>query len=306
MEFRPHAIAGINLLLVQSLCVLLTCTSPDRESGTGKCAAEARLEEALGLVKANRHDQAYELYEEIVSFCPESAEALFHLGVLEFMKSDYEGAAHHFSESLRHDPMNADAWQRLGLTRLKQQRFKEAAEAFGESFEIEPDMSVKLKEGSAELAAGDRDTARRIFETMILEDPLQHGALYFLGNIHRAEGDAHRAARFYEAAIKLHPSLVEAYVNLASIRYADGRYDEAASLLEKTLVEVPLSAPSDPMVRLNLGLCYLQMKDHEKAKENLRVYMKFAAEGEDKDKVRGILNQLEALNDSSPSVKGEN
>jgi len=297
---------AITLFVIFLVASLPACTLPGSEPALGKCAEEARLEEAASLVRANRHDEAYALYKRILNTCPDSPEALFHLGVLEFMKADYEGAAHHFSESLRKDPMNADAWQRLGRTRLKQQRFEEAAHAFRQSFEIQPDMAVKLKEGIAELAAGDTDSARRIFEAMILEDPLQHGALFFLGNIHRAEGDTNKAAKFYEAAIKLHPSLVEAYVNLASIRYADGRYDEAASLLEKTLVEVPLSAPSDPMVRLNLGLCYLQMKDHEKAKENLRVYMKFAAEGEDKDKVRGILNQLEALNDSSPSVKGEN
>ena len=241
-------------------------------------------------MRANRHDEANELYREILSTCPESPEALFRLGVLEFMISDYEGAAHHFSESLRHDRMNADAWQRLGRTRLKQKRFKEAARAFRESFQIQPDMSVKLKEGSFELASGDTNAAKRVFETMIMEDPLQHGALYFLGNIHRAEGETDKAAGLYEAAIEAHPSLVEAYVNLASIRYSQGpRYDEAASLLEKTLVEVPFSAPYDPMVRLNLGLCYVELKNYEKAMGHFEAFLKLSPEGEKAEKVRAIL-----------------
>lgn len=297
MELRPHTVAGIVLFLIFLLCVLPTCSSTDTESGTGKCPGEARLEEALGLVRANRHDEANELYREILSTCPESAEALFRLGVLEFMKSDYEGAAHHFSESLRHDPMNADAWQRLGRTRLKQERFKEAARAFRESFQIQPDMSVKLKEGSSELAAGDTNAAKRVFETMIMEDPLQHGALYFLGNIHRAEGETDKAAGLYEAAIKAHPSLVEAYVNLASIRYSQGRYDEAASLLEKTLVAVPFSAPYDPMVRLNLGLCYVKLKNYEKAIGHFEAFLELSPEGEKAEKVRAILRDLKGSED---------
>jgi tetratricopeptide (TPR) repeat protein len=297
--------AGIVLFLVPTLCLFPACTSSESGSQKAKCAAEGRLEEALGLVSANRHDEAYELYEEILESCPESPEALFRLGVLEFMKSDYEGASQHLTESLRHDPMNADAWQRLGRARLKQERFKEAAQAFRESFEIEPNMAVKQKEGSAELAAGDRDAARRVFEAMILEDPLQHGALYFLGNIHRAEGDTNKAARFYEAAIKIHPSIVEAYVNLASIRYSEGRYDEAASLLEKTLIEVPYSAPFDPMVRLNLGLCYVNLKDYENATGHLEAFLELSPDGENAEKVRGILRELEVSKESNPGLREE-
>jgi tetratricopeptide (TPR) repeat protein len=288
---------AITLLVILLVASLPACTLPGSEPPIGKCAEGARLEEAARLVRANRHDEAYALYKRIVSTCPDSPEALLHLGVLEFMKSNYSGAAHYFSESLRHDPMNADTWQRLGRTRLKLHRFKEAAQAFRQSFEIEPDMSVKLKEGSAELEAGDTDKARIIFESMILEDPLQHGALYFLGNIHRAEGYTDKAARFYEAVIKLHPSTVEAYVNLASIRYAEGRYDEAASLLEKTLVEVPLSAPYDPMVRLNLGLCYLHLKDDEKAKGHFQGFLNLSPEGENAEKVKAILKNLEISKD---------
>lgn len=297
MKLRADSMAGIALLVDVGLFLFCSCTTPDTESARRECPTEARLVEAVGLVGANRLDEANEIYREILSACPESAEALFRLGVLEFMKSDYEGAAHHFSESLRHDPMNADAWQRLGRTRLKQHRFKEAAQAFGESSKIQPDMSVKLKEGSAYLAAGDTNAAGRVFESMILQDPSQHGALYFLGNIYRAEGDTEKAAGFYEAAIKLQPSLVEAYVNLASIRYSQGRYDEAASLLERTLVEVPFSAPQDPIVRLNLGLCYVNLEKHEKARGHFEAFLKLSPEGEKAEKVRAILMDLKGSED---------
>ncbi len=57
-------------------------------------------------------------------------------------------------------------------------------------------------------------------------------------------------------------------------------------------MEVPLERAQDPMVRLNLGLCYVKLKNYEKAMGHFEAFLKLSPEGEKAEKVRAILRDL--------------
>lgn len=280
----------ISALLAGLCCLVAFVTIP---SCRGKeCEKPEALEQARRAFAEKKYEDVYALYEEVARACPKSGEALINLGVLDLMSQRYDKAIERFSSRLRIEPSDAGTWRRLAEACMRAKRYGEAARAYGRAYELTKDLSYRELEGQAALSAGDRDKARGIFESVLLEDPLRHGALFFLGNIHREGGALDKAARFYEAAIRIKPAMVEAYINLASIRYGEGRYEDAVGLLEKAMKEVPLDAPGDPMVRYNLGLAYLKLGDKDKAVENFRRFLALSPEGKNAKEVRETLARL--------------
>ena len=284
------------LLYILALFAVLFPCSCGRLGGlscSGRpCKEQGLMDQAMGLVKERKYKEAHELYKKVLDVCPGWSEALFRAGVVEYILGDYEQAVKHLSAAAKKDPSNADIWSRLGEACMQAKRYKEAARAYERAFRAVPRSEFREKQGRAELLAGDAKKARKVFESVVLEDPTSYGSLFFLGNIWRDEGHAEKASRYYEAAIKIRPVLVEAYINLASIRYSQGRYQDAVDLLERAMKEVPMDAPSDPSVRYNLGLSYLKLGNNEKAREHFGAFIVLSPEGKNAKEVKGILERL--------------
>ncbi len=273
---------------IATSCAIVTfssCSSKD-------CHDEETMQEAAALYQEKRYEDAYRLYKKISMRCPQLAEAHFRLGLIDVIQRNFGQAADHFREVVKRDPGNVTAWRQLAEACSKTRRFKEAAQAFARVYELSHDIQFKEKQGQALLSNGDTDGAKKIFESAVLEDPTNHGSLFYLGNIYRQQGNIDKASRYYEAAIKIKQAMVEAYINLASIRYSQGRYQDAVDLLEKALEEVPLDAPNDPMVRYNLGLSYLKLGNTQKALEHFDKFLALSPEGKNAKEVKEVVQRL--------------
>ena len=277
------------LLFVAILsCCCISCT------GKPKKTLEERLSWAKELVNRGDKEEAYRIYQEILSERPDRAEALYALGRMSFFDKQYGDAALRLSRYVELRPGDLHAWRLLGRAQLETGDCQGALKSFHKANKIEPERSYVEFEARALMACGRDEEARKILEELMGEDPDDHRAVYFLANLYLKRGDRERAKGLYKEAIRLHPPVVEAYVNLASILFSEGKYREAASLLERTLRVVPLSAPYDPQVRYNLGLCYLEAGETAKAVGNFREYLSLAPQGEDSARVREILEGIES------------
>lgn len=243
------------------------------EPGTTDGSVSELLDRGLALIQAGDYGSARSVYAEVLAREPENPEALYRMGILSFLNRDFSGAASYLEAALKADPARQDAWKRLGDVYTKLERFKEAARSYGRACRIEYRRSIREREGLAWLSARDLERARKIFESLLLEDPRDSHAAYYLGNVLLAMGDPAHAERCYQAAILLKPDLVEAYVNLASIRFNEGKFTEAAGLLEKTFEVSPQSAPYDPKVLLNLGLSLWKAGERQKAETHFKKYL---------------------------------
>jgi Flp pilus assembly protein TadD len=88
---------------------------------------------------------------------------------------------------------------------------------------------------------------------------------FTLGNLALQTGDTKAARTHYEAAIQGFPNFLRAYKNLGIVHVQDGRYDEAVTMLVKTL---QLGGQSEDVYGL-LGYSYLNLGDSVSA---LRAY----------------------------------
>ncbi len=262
---------------------------PCQESRAAEGPVSELLEKGLAFIQAGDYGSARSVYAEVLEKEPENSEALYRLGILSFLDRDFSKAASYFDASLKTDPSRQDAWKRLGDSYTRLQKFKEAARAYGRACQIEYRRSIREREGLAWLRARELEKARKIFESVLLEDPGDSHAAYYLGNVLLAMGDPAHAERCYQAAIRLKPDLVEAYVNLASIRFNEGKFSEAAGLLEKTFEVSPHSAPYDPKVLLNLGLAQWKAGDREKAQTHFRKYLELCPQCPKAADVRSML-----------------
>ncbi|MEW6442336.1 MAG: tetratricopeptide repeat protein [bacterium] len=285
---------------IPSLLFLLLIACPALTTSAGD--SRSLLEKAFACVQGKDYATARRLYGEVLDEDPGNPEALYRMGILAFLEKDYAGAASYHERSVNADPGRQDAWKRLGDAYDKLGRHREAAESYGRACQVEYQRPLKEKEGVAWSSARELDKAGKIFESLILDDPGDYHAVYYLGNVLLAQGDTARAERCYLAAIRLRPELVEAYVNLAAVRFGQGRHAEAAELLEKTFQVSPRSAPVDPAVRLNLGVAYLKVPDPEKAKAHLQKYLDLCPACAQAEEVRKWVRKLEA--ESTSSQKG--
>lgn len=247
------------------------------------------FEKGLAFIQAGDYESARAMYEQALAKEPENPEALYRLGILCFLDRDFSKAASYFEGAVKAAPRNLDAWKRLGDAYTKLEKFREAARAYGRACQIEYRRSIREREGLSWLSARELEKARKIFESLLLEDPSDSHAAYYLGNVLLAMGDPAHAERCYQAAIRLKPELVEAYVNLASIRFNEGKFGEAAELLEKTFDVSPYSAPYDPKVLVNLGLALWKAGDEEKARTHFTKYLDLCPQCAKASDVRALL-----------------
>jgi len=287
------------ILLLSLFCLVLPFFSPGLpQAGESNDSVQVLLERGLAFVQGGDYGSAMEVYNQVLEKEPRNSEALYRLGILSYLDKDYGKAASYFERSVQSDAEKQDPWKRLGDSYEKSGRFKEAAQSYGRACQVQYQRSLQEREGLAWFSARELEKSRKIFESLVLEDPGDYHAVYYLGNVVLAMGDPSHAERCYQAAIRLRPELVEAYVNLASIRFNAGKFSEAAGFLEKTFQVSPKSAPEDPTVRLNLGLAYLKVPDPKKAQTHLQKFLDLCPGCPQAEQVRGLIQAMGAGNPS--------
>lgn len=152
--------------------------------------------------------------------------------------------------------------------------------------------------GLIQLARGDHEEARSLFDEVLMRDPANADAQRGLGDLASAEGDLPAAEAAYREAVRLRPNDLEltslqgtihyrsgrydaaseafareieidpesssGYKNLAAVEHMRGRYGEAARLLQHALAIKPEEA-----VYTNLGTLYFYQGLYQQSREAL-------------------------------------
>lgn len=101
------------------------------------------------------------------------------------------------------------------------------------------------------------------YESMLSEEPENPILMNYLGNAYLDKGDLKKAEELYKKAIQIAPSFGNPHNNLATIYAFTGFFEKALIEYEKGLKYSDRKAP----VFYNMGLCYMNMGEKEKAKE---------------------------------------
>jgi lipopolysaccharide biosynthesis regulator YciM len=175
----------------------------------------------------------------------ERAQALSALGT-DFRKSGFlDRATHTFSEVLETDPRNIQALSEMQRLHEEQRQWREAYEVRTRLARLrKADDSLVLgylqaEMGREALAAGQRETAGRAFETALSLDRRVFPAHLGLADLHLAS-DPRRAAAVLEQAVRIAPERAYlAFDRLATAYAACGQPSRFVSLCEELVSQDP-------------------------------------------------------------------
>lgn len=135
-----------------------------------------------------------------------------------------------------------DAWTayRIGEAFLKTGDAKKALIHFSAAVEQLPyHLDFLEKKGISLLALKRIKTAKKIFESVLAENPKRPIALCNLGYAYALEGDVKTAITFYNRAIALDPDYIQALINKVAILVYQEQIGDAKKILEQVLEKAP-------------------------------------------------------------------
>jgi len=254
------------------------------------------LAKAFSHHQAGRYSEAKQLYESILKYAPDHADALHLLGLVHHQQGSNETAAEFIRKAISHQPANvfyhmnlasvlqaadkadealscyrkvtelqpdnADAWYHMANIYKKQDKTEDAVSAYKKALALNPNRSEICNSLANTLRnRGDVEDALFYYQQAVAIKPDYVSAYSNMGvalmDLNRVE----EALSSYEKAISLNPSYAEAYNNMGIALKSQGKIAEAMSCYEKALSVRPDFAE----VYNNMGVCEKDRGNADKA-----------------------------------------
>jgi Flp pilus assembly protein TadD len=151
-----------------------------------------------------------------------------------FEEGDYAQAAELYDEFVSLDPGNADALNALGVALFNLGRYQEAGQRYREAIDVNPEYANALVNLAALQQANPKE-AEPLLRRVLKINPKYPGVRSMLGIMLLSSGDDHGAKAALRKAQKATPNDPITLLGLAQIARVEGRFDDAQSLLKRTL-----------------------------------------------------------------------
>ncbi|NJR75467.1 MAG: tetratricopeptide repeat protein, partial [Scytonema sp. CRU_2_7] len=212
--------------------------------------------------RANRLDDADQLYRQVLEKQPDHLEALYSLGMLAQQLGQSQTAEQWLSAATQVQPNSVKTWFSLGNLRLAQEQFPEAVIAYLQALALRPDSlpiynnlgyalqqqglfekaihyyrkALELKPDFIEAEANLGNALHAQGKKLSNEQQLHYAQLnHKLGVARKKAGDLKTAAAYYKQAIALQSDLVEAHYNLGVVLQEQSEWKEAAAAYRQWL-----------------------------------------------------------------------
>lgn len=214
-------------------------------------------------------DGAIEEFKKALMVDPQNVNIRNSLGVCYGVKGELEPAIDAFETAISLDPKDVMATYNLGLAHLKQGDQNKALDLFLKAYSLDganPEVACQI--GTCYQEMGDTDGAVAYFEKAIRNRPKGARVFRALGDCYMEKGMLREAAKAYEKAVKRNPTNAKSLSTLGHLYGALGENLEIAIVLcrESTTID-----PDNGLYRYRLGKLYLQTRDHDKAREQLKM-----------------------------------
>ena len=207
------------------------------------------------------------LFKNCTEKTPESSLCQCNLAYNQLITNDYNGAAAHYSESLKYDPSTVEAYNGRGQAYFQLRKYPEALADFTAAIQagiVTPKLF--LNKGKCLVILNRAPEAVPDLNRSIELEPKSHEAFYFRGVAHEKGGNIPNALADYGQAIKLNPNYVEALVN-RGLLYAKGQ-QFTESIADYTAALAISAAQVQPMILNNRAFAQLKSGQLDKALED--------------------------------------
>ncbi|MGI8587778.1 MAG: tetratricopeptide repeat protein [Chloroflexia bacterium] len=208
-------------------------------------ASEAR--QAGNSPQANRlTDQAMAEYSTAVSRKTGTAEAYYHLALLNEQKGKLSDAEQHYGDAVKQDPNLVEGWVGLVRVQLAQaNRTTEALQSAQAFHQRAPnDVRSSLLLGEVFLARDDPSAALGQYQQALKLAPGDPQALYGTGQAYQQMGDSDHAGQYYRAALQAQPGNPQALTGLGDLYLDGGNTGQAQGQYDAALQSDPNYAPA--------------------------------------------------------------
>lgn len=222
---------------------------------------------AAELEKEEKHEEAEELYRQILIRHPDNVSAMRLWARHGSEQKQYPGAEVLLQQAVKVAPGFIQAWTELCQVQFEQEKYDDTIESANKLIKLSPgtpDGHIWLAVSMA--SAGHHQEAVVSFDTALEIAPNHVGALCGKGNACRTFGDQDGAIAAFRHSIKANPLHAEAYwslANLKTFRFEESEVDDMLSLIDDERV------PTLGQVQLNnaLGLEFEARKEYDRAFE---------------------------------------
>jgi predicted O-linked N-acetylglucosamine transferase (SPINDLY family) len=169
-------------------------------------SAEALFQQALGLHRAGRLEEARHLYERTIEVDPSAVQAVHLLGILAAQTHRHDEAVRFFSQAAALAPQIAAVHNDLGNAHAELARYESAIESYDRAITLAPSWADPHYNRANALFEQHRYPAAVAgYRRAIALAPTHAAAFANLGNALRELGEHHEAAASYERALALKP-----------------------------------------------------------------------------------------------------
>jgi predicted O-linked N-acetylglucosamine transferase (SPINDLY family) len=168
--------------------------------------AEAIFQQALGLHRAGRLEEARRLYERTIELDPRAVQAVHLLGILAAQTHRHDEAVRFFSEAAALAPQIAAIHNDLGNAHAALARYESAIESYDRAIALAPGWAdPHYNRANALFEQRRYPAAVAGYRRALALAPTHAAAFANLGNALRELGEHHEAAASYEHALALKP-----------------------------------------------------------------------------------------------------
>ena len=244
-------------------------SKPARAPGAdrGPTSAAALEQRALALIQSGQHDQAAQLYRQLIASGKAGAVAYANLAVLLENAAPTAELVALLRQALVIEPEFAEAYANLGMLQLRSGEFEAAIASFQALIGLRPQaadayahLAMALKE------SGDLQASRQASEAALAIEPRHLAALSNLGHCLHLLGDPGAAIAVYYQRLAFEPNHAETLSNLGISLQAQGDLAFAIGCFTKA---VALN-PAYPEAHSNLGAALQETGDFQGALDHCR------------------------------------
>ena len=259
-------------------------------------APQELFKNARQAMSMGQNDAAREIFNQILTTHPKSAETLFQLGRLELLDGQPKKAKKYLLKALRLVPKQPEIWYALMDAEIALRDANGVKKLFNSARAAKLPPKA-LKQLASKAKTGNRQGVANLSGVSVAEFERARGA-YLTGDFKQAEqtasallkrapknaplqairaaslaqmGEIPMARRAYEKAIAIDPEYMEARMQLGQLLTGIGEFDEAMLHLTKALE----MAAESPHVHMALGVLMTRMHNHKKAIEHLEFARKY-------------------------------
>jgi tetratricopeptide (TPR) repeat protein len=158
-----------------------------------------------------------------------------------------------------------------------------AIDSLRQSVEADPSFAFSRQMLAAFMTStGDLENARKEAKLAVKTDPDLAPAHFTLANVYLADGLNHLAEQELKEAVRIDPDWPDPYIKLSDVLASVGNWSNVNSVL----TNVSVLAPFDPQIHLRRGFAYVNVNEHDAARQELQSAERFS------EKDRAIEYQL--------------